>query len=58
LIAYVVVDKTSVKFIPSAFENPFQYIDRDETAVDVNNYKKYFTKKTDDNPGFKVNTVF
>jgi len=54
---YFSTDRTSVKFAPSAFKNPFQYTDKDETSEDVSNYKKYFTKKTDENPGFKVGYI-
>ncbi|XP_063433766.1 VWFA and cache domain-containing protein 1-like [Mytilus trossulus] len=43
---------SSVKFTPTAFENPFQFIDRDETAEDVTKYKNYITS-TSSNPGFK-----
>ena len=50
----VTLDRSSVKFAPSAFKNPFQYTDKDETSEDVSKYKKYFTKKTDENPGFKA----
>jgi hypothetical protein len=37
---------------------PFQYTDKDETSEDVSKYKKYFTKKTDENPGFKVGYMY
>lgn len=54
---YFSTDRSSVKFTPSAFKNPFQYTDKDETSEDVSNYKKYFTRKTNENPGFKVGYV-
>jgi hypothetical protein len=55
---YFSTDRSSVKFAPSAFKNPFQYTDKDETSEDVSKYKKYFTKKTDENPGFKVGYMY
>ncbi|VDI55121.1 Hypothetical predicted protein, partial [Mytilus galloprovincialis] len=46
------LDHSSVMFTPSAFQNPFQFIDSDETAEDVTKYKNYITS-TGSNPGFK-----
>ncbi|CAG2243396.1 unnamed protein product [Mytilus edulis] len=49
----VTSDRSSVKFSQSAFQNPFQYLDRDETAEDVTNYGNYLTRQKLTNPGFK-----
>ncbi|CAG2225372.1 unnamed protein product [Mytilus edulis] len=49
----VTLDRSCVKFSQAAFENPFQYLDRDETAADVSQYKGFLTKNIDTNPGFK-----
>ncbi|XP_071168504.1 VWFA and cache domain-containing protein 1-like [Mytilus edulis] len=46
------LDHSSVKFTQSAFQNPFQFIDSDETAEDVTKYTNYITS-TGSNPGFK-----
>jgi len=46
--------KSSIKLTPSAFTDPFQYIDKDETQLDVKGYMEYFTKQSEQNPGFKV----
>ena len=54
---YFSIDRSSVKFTPSAFKNPFQYTDKDETSEDVSNYIRYFTKKPAENPGFKVGYI-
>jgi hypothetical protein len=39
---------------PAAFTDPFQYVDKDETQLDVKGYVEYFTKQMEQNPGFKV----
>jgi hypothetical protein len=39
---------------PAAFTDPFQYVDEDETQLDVKGYVEYFTKQKEQNPGFKV----
>ncbi|XP_052058299.1 VWFA and cache domain-containing protein 1-like isoform X2 [Mytilus californianus] len=44
---------SSVKFTPTAFQNPFQFLDSDETALNVTKYKNYITATTSSNPGFK-----
>ncbi|XP_071178985.1 VWFA and cache domain-containing protein 1-like [Mytilus edulis] len=49
----VTLDRSCVKFSQAAFENPFQYLDRDETAEDVSKYQGFLTKKNEINPGFK-----
>ncbi|XP_076108895.1 VWFA and cache domain-containing protein 1-like [Mytilus galloprovincialis] len=49
----VTLDRTSIKFTPSAFVYPFQYTDKEETAVDIGNYKRFFTSNSGDNPGFQ-----
>ncbi|XP_071178352.1 VWFA and cache domain-containing protein 1-like isoform X1 [Mytilus edulis] len=43
---------SSVKFTQSAFKNPFQFIDSDETAENVTKYENYIKTKGS-NPGFK-----
>ncbi|CAC5416937.1 unnamed protein product [Mytilus coruscus] len=49
----VTLERTSIKFSPSVFLSPFQYTDKDQTAEDISKYKRYFTTKLDENPGFK-----
>ncbi|VDI64280.1 Hypothetical predicted protein [Mytilus galloprovincialis] len=48
----VTLAQSAVKFTPSAFSNPFQYIDETETELDVREYTAYLTRKKDQNPGF------
>lgn len=48
----VTLDRSCVKFSQAAFENPFQYLDRDETARDISKYKDFLTKTSVTNPGF------
>lgn len=43
-----------MKFTQAAFKNPFQYLDRDETADDVKQYALYLTRSSSINPGFRV----
>ncbi|XP_063448509.1 VWFA and cache domain-containing protein 1-like [Mytilus trossulus] len=49
----VTLERSSIKFSPSAFVSPFQYTDKDETGEDVYKYKQYFTTDSEENPGFK-----
>lgn len=49
----VTLERTSIKFTPSAFVYPFQYTDKEETAVDIGNYKRFFTSTLAENPGFQ-----
>ncbi|XP_076102403.1 VWFA and cache domain-containing protein 1-like [Mytilus galloprovincialis] len=51
------LDHSSVKFTQSAFQNPFQFIDSDETAEDVSKYTNFITS-TGSNPGFKVRYIW
>ncbi|XP_052072380.1 VWFA and cache domain-containing protein 1-like isoform X9 [Mytilus californianus] len=48
----VTLAQSATKFTPSAFSNPFQYIDETETGLDVREYTDYLTRKKDQNPGF------
>ncbi|XP_071178164.1 VWFA and cache domain-containing protein 1-like isoform X2 [Mytilus edulis] len=48
----VTLAQSAIKFTPSAFSNPFQYIDETETAQDVREYTDYLTRKSFQNPGF------
>ncbi|CAC5416929.1 unnamed protein product [Mytilus coruscus] len=48
----VTLAQSATKFTPSAFSNPFQYIDETETGLDVREYADYLTGKKDQNPGF------
>ncbi|CAC5416932.1 unnamed protein product [Mytilus coruscus] len=48
----VTLAQSATKFTPSAFSNPFQYIDETETELDVREYTDYLTRKKDQNPGF------
>ncbi|XP_052072383.1 VWFA and cache domain-containing protein 1-like isoform X12 [Mytilus californianus] len=49
----VTLAQSATKFTPSAFSNPFQYIDETETGLDVKEYTDYLTRKSFQNPGFK-----
>lgn len=42
---------------PSAFEKPFEYIDKPETQAMIHDYSRYFTGKTNKNFGLKVSTA-
>lgn len=42
---------------PSAFEKPFEYIDKPETQAMILDYGRYFTGKTNKNFGLKVCTA-
>lgn len=52
----IVSDHSCVKFTQAAFENPFEYIDREVTAQDIALYTKYLTGETEtnENPALKV----
>lgn len=56
--SFTISDRSCVKFSQAAFENPFQYLDRDETSVDISKYKDFLTKTSVTNPGFHVNIIF
>ncbi|CAC5376301.1 unnamed protein product [Mytilus coruscus] len=53
----VTFEQSNVKFTQAAFKNPFQYLDRDETADDVKQYALYLTRSSSINPGFREHGI-
>ena len=55
---YLCSDKTSVKFAPTAFVNPYEYLDTEETKTTVDRYELYMSgKKSSVHTYFKVNIL-
>ena len=51
-------DKTTVKFAPTAFVDPYEYLDTEETGTTVDRYELYLAGNTNAvNPGFKVSIL-
>ena len=41
----MILDKTSVKFAPTAFVDPYEYLDTEETKTTVDRYELYMLGK-------------